>query len=105
MVVTVSVAVNAVVPVMLTEGVTLQVAGLVAPAGAVVTAQVRLTAPVKPFAGVTVIVDVLPVVAPAAIVTLPLFERAKVGGTKAVTVTFTMVVWVIAPDVAVTVTA
>ena len=60
-VVTVNVAFCAVVPEMVTEGVTPQVAGLVAPAGVVVTAQVRLTAPVKPFAGVTVIVDVLPV--------------------------------------------
>ncbi len=62
-VVTVSVPVSAVAPVMVTELVTPQVAGLVAPVGMVVTAQVRLTAPVKPFAGVTVMVDVLPVAA------------------------------------------
>lgn len=40
-----------VVPEMATEGVTPQVAGLVAFAGVMVTAQVRFTAPVKPFDG------------------------------------------------------
>lgn len=43
----------------------LQVAGLVGLLGLVVTAQVRPTLPVKPFAGVTVTIEVLPVVAPA----------------------------------------
>jgi hypothetical protein len=38
-------------PVIVTEDVTPQVAGLVAFAGVVATAQVRLTAPVNPFAG------------------------------------------------------
>jgi hypothetical protein len=47
-----------------------QVTGLVAPVGAVVTAQVKATVPVNPFVGVTVIGDVLPVVAPWLTVTL-----------------------------------
>ena len=67
-------------PVMLTGVVTAQLAGLVAFAGAVVTTQVRLTVPMKPFAGATVIVAVLPVVALASKVMGPLFESEKVGG-------------------------
>ena len=67
-------------PVIVTEGVTPQVVGLVGFAGVVVTAQVRLTAPVKPFAGATEIVAVLPVVALASKVMGPLFESEKVGG-------------------------
>ena len=60
-----SVEVTAAVPVMSgAVGLRLQVAGLVAPVGPV-TAQVRLTVPVKPPDGVAEIVDVLPVVAPA----------------------------------------
>ena len=59
----VSVAVTA-PDVMLTEDGMLQVTGLVAPAGCVVTEQARLTVPVSPPEGVTVMVDVLPVVAP-----------------------------------------
>ena len=58
---TVRVSVIAAAPVMVTEfDMKLHVAGLVAPVG-LATAQVRLTAPVNPFDGVTVIVDVLPV--------------------------------------------
>jgi crotonobetainyl-CoA:carnitine CoA-transferase CaiB-like acyl-CoA transferase len=85
-VVTVRVAFCAVVPEMATEGVTPHVAGLVAFAGVMVTAQVRFTVPVKPFAGVTVIADVFPVVALASTVMLPLFERAKPGAGAVVTV-------------------
>ena len=48
----------------LTEDGMLQVTGLAAPVGMVVTEQARLTAPVNPLAGVTVMVEVLPVVAP-----------------------------------------
>lgn len=59
-------------PEIVTEGVTAQVAGLAAPAGFVVKAQPRATAPVRPPDGVTVLVDVLPVVAPAATVMVPL---------------------------------
>ena len=44
-----------------TEAGMLQVAGLVGLAGVAVTAQVRLTVPVKPPSGVTVTVEVLPV--------------------------------------------
>jgi hypothetical protein len=44
----------------------LKVGGYAAPAGLAVTAAVRVTLPVKPLAGVTVMVEVLPVVAPGA---------------------------------------
>jgi hypothetical protein len=86
-VVTVSVAFCAVAPEIVTEGVTAHVAGLVGFAGVVVTAQVRATAPVNPFDGVTVIVEVLPAVALASKVMGPLFERANVGAGAAVTMT------------------
>ena len=72
---------------MLTEEATPQVAGLVAPVGMVVTVQVRLTVPVNPFAGITVIVAVLPVVALASKVMGPLFVSAKLATVAAVTVT------------------
>jgi hypothetical protein len=85
-VVTVSVAVCAVVPATLTELVTPQVAGLVAPAGIVVTAQDRLTVPVKPLEGVTVTLAVLPVVAAAANEMFPPLLRAKLGAVVTVTV-------------------
>ena len=74
-------------PLMLTEGVTPQVAGLVAFAGVVVTAQVKATTPVNPFAGATVMVAVFPVAALASKVMGPLFVRAKLGVTAADTVT------------------
>ena len=54
----------------------LQVAGLMAPDGPE-TAQVSPTAPLNPFDGETVIVEVLPVVAPAARSILPLLLRRK----------------------------
>ena len=60
----VSVAVCTPAPVMPTDDGMLQVTGLVAFVGAVVTEQLRATVPVKPSEGVTVIADVLPVVAP-----------------------------------------
>jgi hypothetical protein len=44
----------------------LKVGGAVTPLGLVVRAAVRVTLPVKPSVGVTLIVEVLPVVAPAA---------------------------------------
>jgi hypothetical protein len=53
----------------------LQAAGLVAPVGDEVTAQARETVPVNEFAGVTVMVDVLPLVPPGVTEMLPLFER------------------------------
>jgi hypothetical protein len=63
---------------MVTEvGERLQVVGLVAPEGAVVTAQVSATAPVNEFAGVTVMVAVSPLIAPGLRERLPLLERVK----------------------------
>jgi hypothetical protein len=64
-------------------------------------AQVIATAPVNPPDGVTVMVEVLPVVAPGLVkVMLPLLVRAMLGG--GVTVTVTVVVCVNAPEVPVT---
>ena len=63
------------VPVMFTVAGTLHVAGDVAPAGAVVTAQERFTTPTNPFVGATVINAVLPVVAPGATLMAPLLLR------------------------------
>jgi hypothetical protein len=54
----------------------LHVAGLVAPEGPV-TAQVIATVPLNPFDGETVIVDVLPVVAPAVRLRFPLLLSRK----------------------------
>jgi hypothetical protein len=76
-VLTVRVPVTAAVPETVTEGVTLHVAGLVGLVSAVVTAQVRATAPVNPLDGVTLMVDVLPVVAPGLTVTPPLPDSAN----------------------------
>jgi hypothetical protein len=45
----------------------------------VVTAHVRVTLPVKPPPGVTVMVEVFPVVAPAVTEILPLLVSAMVG--------------------------
>jgi hypothetical protein len=47
----------------------LKVGGVVTPLGPLVRAAVRVTLPVKPPVGVTVIVEVLPVAAPAAMLT------------------------------------
>ena len=55
----------------------LHVAGLVAPEGELVTEQVRATVPVNVLAGVTVIVEVLPVVDPGVMLILPLLVRVK----------------------------
>ena len=87
----VRVEVCAVVPLRVTEGeVKLQVAGSLAAVG--VMAQVRLTVPVNPLApGVTVMVEVLPLVAPGLTVMLPLLLREKVLA-AADTVTLTTVV-------------
>ena len=76
---TVKVAVAAVLPVMLTDEGTLQVAGLAAPAGLELMAQDNPTAPVNPLAGVAVMVDVFPVVAPGVTVTeVPLIVNVGV---------------------------
>ena len=64
--------------------------------------QLKLTAPVKPPEGVTVIVEVLPVLAPEETVMLPLLVRVKLG--LVVTLTVSVVVSVREPEVPVTVT-
>ena len=68
---TVSVLADVTVPVTLTFAGTEHVTGLVAPDGAEVTVQLRFTTPAKPFAGVTEIVEVFPVVLPAEILRAP----------------------------------
>jgi hypothetical protein len=80
-VVAVSVAVWAVVPLRVTEaGDRAHVTGLVALEGEVVTAQLRATVPLDEFVGVTVIVDVLPEVAPGLLTPMaPLLERVKLA--------------------------
>lgn len=75
---TVSVAVCAEVLLIATDvGERLHVAGLVALEGVVVTAQARLTVPVNEFVGVTVMVAVLPLVAPGTKLMLPLLLSEK----------------------------
>jgi hypothetical protein len=84
----VRVAVPAVVPVMLTGLVEpkLKVGGYWAPVGLEVTAAVSSTLPVKPPAGVTVMEELFPVLAPGVTVTVvPL--TVKLGFTAVVTVT------------------
>lgn len=76
---TVKVAVAAVAPLMVTDEPTVHVGGSLGLVMDVVTAHDRFTAPVKPPPGVTVIVDVLPVVAPETTVILPLLVSAMVG--------------------------
>jgi hypothetical protein len=82
----VSVAVPALVPDMFKVLVEpkLSVGGSTAPLGLEVTAAVNVTLPVKPLAGVTVIVEAFPVVAPAVTVTaVPVI--VKPGGPVTVT--------------------
>jgi hypothetical protein len=74
-------------PVMETDGVTAQVAWLTGFASVVVTAQVRLTVPVKPLDGAAVMVAVSPADALASKVMGPLLESEKVGAGAGVTVT------------------
>jgi len=84
----VRVAVPAEVPVMFSGLVEpkLNVGGYTAPIGLEVTAAVRATLPVKPPAGVTVMVEVFPLVAPGVTVTaVPL--TVIPGGTGGVTIT------------------
>jgi hypothetical protein len=86
-VVTVTTAV-AEAPLILKEGaLTEHVGGAVGLTKAVVTEQLSATVPVNPPEGVTVIVDVFPVVAPAATVIPPLLLRAKLAFDTAPTVT------------------
>jgi hypothetical protein len=76
------------VPLMVTEGVArLHVGRSLAPDGELVMAQVIATAPVNPPDGVTVMVEVLPVVAPGLTVMLLPLVRAKLGGAATLTVT------------------
>ena len=77
---TVRVDVCAVAPLMVTDAGILHVAGSVAPVGPT-TLQDRLTAPVNPPAGVTVMVEVLPVAAPGFTVMLPLLATVKLAAT------------------------
>jgi len=74
---TVSVEVTAAVPVMLTGVGRLQVMGLTAPVGAAVTAQLTATFPVNPLVGVTVMVEVFPLVAPGAMLRFGLLAMVK----------------------------
>ena len=98
---TVSVAVAALVPETVTEAGTLQVGALVGLTMLVVTAQERLTWPVKPPEGEALMVEVLPVVAPGAMVIPPLLLRLNPASAEVpVTVTLTLVVAVILPVVA-----
>jgi len=78
-VVAVSVAVSAVELLSVTDvGERLHVTGLAAPDGDVVTAQVSVTVPENELDGVTVIVEVLPEVAPGLLTLMvPLLERVK----------------------------
>lgn len=95
-VLTVKVAVAAPAPLIVTEDGIVQVGGSTGLEMLVLTAQVRFTWPVKPPEGVTLIVVVLPVVAPGATVMFPLLLSAK-PGRIIVTVTFTEVLAVIVP--------
>ena len=77
-VVAVRVDVPAVVPLIEIEvGLRLHVAGLVGLERVVVTAHVKVTEPVNEFDGVTVMVEVFPVDAPALILIAPLLLRVK----------------------------
>jgi len=90
-----AVRVAVVTPLTLTEDGTLHVGGSVAPAGEEVTAQLMVSAPVKPPDGVMVMVDVLPVVAPG-LTEMAVLVSVKLG-VAAATLTVTEVVWVIVP--------
>ena len=94
---TVTVAVAPEASVMLTLDETLQVGGSFGLVMLVVTEQARLTDPVKPPDGVTVMVAVFPEAAPGLTVRLPLFDSPKLGLAGAVTVTFTIVLAVMFP--------
>jgi hypothetical protein len=70
-------------------GLRLQVGESMAPEGAEVMAQVRLTVPLNPPTGLMVMLEVLPVVAPGLTLMAPLLESVK----PEFTVTVTEVVW------------
>jgi hypothetical protein len=94
---TVNVAVAAPLPVTFAAGAE-QLGESFAPAGAVVTAQVKFTVPLNPPEGVTVIDVVFPLVAPAASDRLDgLAVKAKPAATAVLTVTSTVAVAVSPP--------
>jgi hypothetical protein len=99
-VLTVSVAVTGAVPEIAAGAVTEQVGISAAPAGLPVTAQVTATVPVKPLLGVIVRVEVP--LAPGEAMLTAVLLKVKFGCGRIVTMTF--VVFVMPPDVAVTVT-
>jgi hypothetical protein len=80
-VVTVKAALAALLPAIETVDGTLHVGDEAGEPGAADTAQTRLTTPVKPPEGDTEMVELLPVVAPALIVRLPLLVSVNPGGT------------------------
>ena len=84
----------------------LKVGASAAPLGLVARAAVRVTLPVNPPLGVTVMVVVLLVVAPGELMVIaPPLLSVKLGAMYAVTVTLTTVCIVIPPEAPVTVTA
>jgi hypothetical protein len=84
---TVSVLLAAVVPLIETGVVTVHVGVSVGLAGEAVIAQVKVTDPVNPPTGLTLIADVFPDVAPAAKVSVPGFAPSDSPGTGGVVVT------------------
>ena len=97
-VLTVNVAVCAPLPIETEPGM-LHVAGSFAPDGLLLSVQLRLTAPVNPFAGVRVIVAVLPLVDPGVEIVIGLLlVIVNVGDGAGFTITLTVVVCVIAPE-------
>jgi hypothetical protein len=98
------VAVAAVVPLISTEDGILHVGRFIAPEGLDVRAHFRFTAPRKPPFGVTIMVDVLPEVAPAITVTAEPDKSKLPIELLVLTVRFTVPFAVVEPLVPVTVT-
>ena len=101
---TVIVAVTAEASLISTEDGMLHAAGSIAPEGLVVREHLRLTAPTKPASGFTVIVEVLPEVAPALTVTAVPAKSKLPAELLALTVRFTVPFAMVEPLVPVTVT-
>ena len=104
MLLTVRVAVTAVVPVMAGGAVTVQVGRYCAPLGLDVTAQESATVPVYPPVGVTVMFEVAEAPGASLAIATPLREKPAVGGATPLTVSATVVVCVMVPETPVTVT-
>jgi hypothetical protein len=103
---TVRVEVTALVLAMLTGVGRPQVIGLVAPVGAVVTAQLRSTPPVNPLTGVTEMVEVFPVVAPGEmLMVVGLLVIVKPGAVVPLTIAVMPSVWTYKPLASVPVTS